>query len=134
MSTQRIMMPKGHQALCLEGHNYLPDDSGAFVVPLKYVPELIRVHGAQTAPSAEDHLRRAADLEARARVAQQQADGLKAEAEAARTAATAETERVRKLAEERAQAEAAAAAKEKADAEARAKADAEAKKKAGAAK
>lgn len=113
MQMQRITMPKGHQALCLEGHEYLPDDAGAFMVPAAHVPELMRVHGAQLTPNAADFIRQADALEARARIAQKQADDLKEEAQSARKRAQAEQEREKKAADERmrAQAEADAVAK-----------------------
>jgi hypothetical protein len=107
----RIMMPRGHQALCLEGHQYLPDEAGAFNVPSQHAPELIRVHGAVVAPSVNDMLQQAEDLEAKARLATKQSEALTEQAKEVRKNATAEQARIKKIMEERAAAEAAEAAK-----------------------
>lgn len=89
------MMPKGHAALSLEGHQYLPDEAGAFTVPEQHVAELVRVHGAQVAVSIQDLLAQADDLDSKARAAAKQAETLKQEADAVRKRAAAEDARLK---------------------------------------
>jgi hypothetical protein len=42
----RIRMPDGHIELSIEGVNYKPDETGAFLVPDQAAKNLIAVHGA----------------------------------------------------------------------------------------
>lgn len=120
----RIKMPDGHIQLALAGVTYDRDEEGCFVVPDAHVEELIRVHGAEPAPSAQEFEQRAIRAEEHVTTLSQQLTFARAQARGLREQANAaNTRHTEALEAAAAAAEAKAKAARELDAEAAAEAD-----------
>jgi hypothetical protein len=74
MSLQRVRLHGDHAGLNIAGRNFVPDDTGAFLIPTEVASELIRVHGGAFEPGAEVMEGRLAEAKAALAAAKTQVD------------------------------------------------------------